>query len=129
MRFIGARVSSPASRTRQEHGAHAPRRVRTPALHCARLTIRVRESTITLLAFRAMRRTAILSLLLATACATAPAPQIATPVTHGPLLGEHGFDLSQMDRSVNACENFYEFAVGGWRKANPLPPAFGRFGR
>ena len=34
-----------------------------------------------------------------------------------------------MDRSVNACDNFYEFAVGGWRKANPLPPAFGRFGR
>lgn len=69
-------------------------------------------------------------------CATAPAPTsqpattTTTPVKAGkPLFGEHGFDLSGMDRTANACDNFYQFAVGNWRKTNPLPAAYSRFGR
>ncbi|HEV3483288.1 MAG TPA: M13 family metallopeptidase [Candidatus Acidoferrales bacterium] len=33
----------------------------------------------------------------------------------------HGFDLANLDRSVSPCENFYEFADGGWMKNNPIP--------
>ncbi len=74
-----------------------------------------------------MRRLAFVLLALAAACATAPAPR-TTPVQK-PLLGEHGFVLSGMDPTANACEDFYQYAVGAWRKANPLPAAFSRFGR
>ena len=34
----------------------------------------------------------------------------------------HGFDLANLDHSVSPCEDFYQFAVGGWIKSNPIPP-------
>jgi putative endopeptidase len=33
----------------------------------------------------------------------------------------HGFNLANLDRSVSPCDNFYEFADGGWMKNNPIP--------
>jgi endothelin-converting enzyme/putative endopeptidase len=33
-----------------------------------------------------------------------------------------GFDVAALDRSANACTDFYQFACGGWVKANPVPP-------
>ncbi len=39
------------------------------------------------------------------------------------------FDVSSLDRSADACTNFYEFACGGWRKANPIPSDQTRWGR
>ncbi|HKO54376.1 MAG TPA: M13 family metallopeptidase, partial [Thermoanaerobaculia bacterium] len=46
-----------------------------------------------------------------------------------PLLGDAGYDLAAIDRSVGPCDDFYQFAVGKWREAHPLPPEFARFGR
>jgi endothelin-converting enzyme/putative endopeptidase len=42
---------------------------------------------------------------------------------------EPGFSITQLDRSVDPCVDFYEFACGGWRKANPIPPDQTRWGR
>lgn len=76
-----------------------------------------------------MNRLAILALaVLASACATAPPPPPAPPPPK-PLLGPHGLELSAIDRSVGACEDFYQYAVGGWRNAHPLPAIYSRYGR
>ena len=43
---------------------------------------------------------------------------------------EGGFSLADMDTSASACRNFYQYAVGGWLKANPIPadyPSWGAF--
>lgn len=40
-----------------------------------------------------------------------------------------GFDLSQLDRSVDPCVDFYKFACGGWQAKNPLPPDQSRYNR
>ncbi|KAI0709419.1 Metalloprotease [Earliella scabrosa] len=36
--------------------------------------------------------------------------------------------LSSLDESQDPCENFYDFANGGWLKANPIPSDKGRYG-
>ncbi len=39
-----------------------------------------------------------------------------------------GIDLTDMNTSMKAGEDFYEYACGGWMKKNPLPAAYSRFG-
>ena len=38
------------------------------------------------------------------------------------------FDTSFMDTTVNACDNFFRYAVGGWLKNNQIPAAFSSWG-
>jgi putative endopeptidase len=41
-----------------------------------------------------------------------------------------GLSLDNLDRSCKPCDDFYQFAMGGWMKANPIPaeyPAWGSF--
>jgi predicted metalloendopeptidase len=41
----------------------------------------------------------------------------------------NGFDLSQLDRTADPCNDFYQFACGGWRAKNPIPADKSRWGR
>jgi putative endopeptidase len=49
---------------------------------------------------------------------TAPAPQ-----------QQHGVQLADVDRSANPCTDFFQFANGSWRKANPIPASMTRWSR
>ncbi|HBB89057.1 MAG TPA: M13 family peptidase [Blastocatellia bacterium] len=40
-----------------------------------------------------------------------------------------GFDIGNMDTSVSACANFFQYANGGWTAKNQIPAAFSRWGR
>lgn len=39
-----------------------------------------------------------------------------------------GFDLSRMDRSADACDDFFQFANGNWVKNTPIPASQSRWG-
>src|ERR1051326_2723659 len=42
---------------------------------------------------------------------------------------ERGVFVEDIDKSVNACTNFFDYANGAWRKANPIPASMGRWSR
>jgi len=39
-----------------------------------------------------------------------------------------GFDAANLDKTCKPCDDFYQFAMGGWRKANPIPAEYSSWG-
>jgi putative endopeptidase len=82
-----------------------------------------------------MRRIFIAAVIVLTALAIGcgsshtAAPSTAAAAPAPAFLAPHGFDLSAMDTSVKACDDFYRFAVGKWRDTHPLPAQYSRYGR
>jgi putative endopeptidase len=42
---------------------------------------------------------------------------------------QHGVQVGDIDRKADPCTNFYDFANGAWRAANPIPPSMQRWSR
>jgi len=41
---------------------------------------------------------------------------------------QHGLDPANLDRTCKPCDDFFQFANGGWLKNNPIPPEFAAWG-
>ena len=65
------------------------------------------------------RRTILAALLIAPVVPGAAASQSPSPEKPRPPLV-----VADLDRSVDACTDFYSFAGGGWIASNPIPDAF-----
>src|SRR5574338_1091500 len=61
-----------------------------------------------------------LLLLLCATFAMQLAAQSAADNSQMPTLNH--FDPNQVDKSLDACADFYKYACGKWQAANPIPP-------
>jgi putative endopeptidase len=64
--------------------------------------------------------------LLIFAAALAALAGGGTSATGDTLRG--GFDMANLDRTCKPCDDFFQFAQGGWIQNNPIPPEYPEWG-
>ena len=54
---------------------------------------------------------------------------LSSPLLFGQSSSLHGIDVSDLNRKVDPCDDFYEFANGTWRANNPIPASMTRWSK
>ena len=62
-------------------------------------------------------------------CATLCSAQTQKSSPSGAIKEIPVFDATAIDKSINPCDNFYQFACGNWLKTNAIPADKSRWGR
>ena len=61
--------------------------------------------------------------------AQTPPPANSPAPPRAPTSRAGQFDIASLDRTVEPCVDFYQFACGNWMKNKPVPPDQARWGR
>ncbi len=77
---------------------------------------------------RYMQITLSKSLRIAAIAALATLPFLNAGVRAAVTDTVSGVNLANLDRTCKPCDDFYQFANGGWIKAHPLPAAYPSYG-
>ena len=80
-----------------------------------------------------MRRTAALVILfglmiVAAGAIVFPGKPASLPQT-APAAKDHGFDPADLDTTCKPCQDFFDYASGGWIKSHPIQPEYASWGR
>jgi putative endopeptidase len=82
-----------------------------------------------------MKRALVLATALAACSTPSPAPtpisaptKVATEPEPAPPQ-QHGVNVADIDRTADPCNDFYAYANGAWRAANPIPAGKPRWSR
>jgi putative endopeptidase len=73
--------------------------------------------------------TAVFLLIAGVAMAQAPSGSQAETQQPTPAPAVKSFDLSAIDKTTDACTDFYQYACGNWMKNNPVPSSERRWSR
>ena len=60
---------------------------------------------------------------------TLPLVFLLSPLLFSQSAALHGIDVSDLDRKVDPCNDFFEFANGTWRANNPIPASMTRWSK
>jgi putative endopeptidase len=76
------------------------------------------------------RRAFALSLVFAViaCCASLALVDLRASARAADSPGYWGFDTANLDKTCKPCDDFFQFAMGGWMKSNPIPPEYSSWG-
>jgi len=61
-------------------------------------------------------------------CANLALLDVRASARSGDAPGYWGFDTANLDKTCKPCDDFFQFAMGGWMKNNPVPPEYSSWG-